>query len=190
MSDNSIPALAVSDVPVAPFSATLALMACPGARAVPFGCHAVGQTFRRDVDLLAASGIALVLSCLEAEELPLSRSEAAQLFEAAGIAWRLLPIPDMSAPDSALDCQLEQLLTLAEGYLGRGQRVAIHCKAGLGRTGTVAARLFMRQGCSASDAIAAVRAAHDQAAVETAAQIAYLQRSAASQSKAAPGEEA
>lgn len=179
MSDDLFPALATSDVPIAPFSATLALMACPGARALPAGDDAVRRTFRRDVDRLAASGVALVLSCLEAEELPLSRPDAARVFEAAGIEWRLLPIPDMSAPDPELDCELQRLLTLAESYLGRGQRVAIHCKAGLGRTGMVAARLLMRQGCSASAAVAAVRAAHDKAAVETATQIDYLQRSAA-----------
>ena len=177
MPDDMIQALAISDGPVAPFSATLALMACPGARALPAGCDAVRHTFQRDVDKLAASGVALVLSCLKAEELPLSRSDVARHFEAAGIEWRLLPIPDMSAPDPALDRQLQQLLALAESYLGRGQRVAIHCKAGLGRTGMVAARLLMRQGSSASAAIAAIRAAHDKAAVETATQIAYLQQS-------------
>ena len=154
-------------------------MACPGARALPAGCDAVRQTFRRDVEMLAASGVALVLSCLEAEELPLRRSEVAELFEASDVEWRLLPIPDMSAPDPVLDSQLQQLLTLAERYLERGQRVAIHCRAGLGRTGMVAARLFMRQGCSAAAAIAAVRTSHDHAAIETAAQIAYLQGSAA-----------
>lgn len=179
MSDDFIPALAVSSVPVVPFSATLALMACPGARAVPAGCDAVRQTFRRDVEMLAASGVALVLSCLEAEELPLRRSEVAELFGAADVEWRLLPIPDMSAPDPALDTELQQLLTLAEVYLERGQRVAIHCRAGLGRTGMVAARLLMRQGRSAAAAIAVVRSTHDHAAIETAAQIAYLERSAA-----------
>ena len=179
MSDDFIPALAISDVPVAPFPATLALMACPGARAVPAGCDAVRETFRRDVEMLAAAGVALVLSCLQAEELPLRRSEVAELFGAADVEWRLLPIPDMSAPDPALDSRLQGLLTQAEVYLERGQRVAIHCKAGLGRTGMVAARLLMRQGCSASAAIAAVRTSHDHAAIETAAQIAYLQRSAA-----------
>ncbi len=179
MSDVPVPALAISDVAVAPFPATLALMACPGARATPAGCEAVRHTLRRDIDMLKTMGVALVLSCLEAEELPLPESDVAQLFWAANIEWRLLPIPDMSAPDPALDCQLQQLLALAERYLERGRRVAIHCKAGLGRTGMVAARLLMRQGCSASAAIAAVRASHDQAAIETAAQIAYLQRSAA-----------
>ena len=171
-------ALAISHMPVPRFPAMLALMACPGSRALPAGHEAVRRSFRRDVERLAALDVALVLSCLTAEELPLCRSEAAHVFSTAGVAWRLLPIADMSAPDPALDGQLQELLGLAESYLRRGQQVAIHCKAGLGRTGTVAARLLIRQGLTAETAIAAVRAAHDEAAIETAAQIAYLERSA------------
>jgi protein-tyrosine phosphatase len=41
----------------------------------------------------------------------------------------------------------------------RGERILLHCAAGLGRTGTVAARLLMMSGQDADSAIKSVRAA-------------------------------
>ena len=51
MSDDLFPALATSNVPIAPFSATLALMACPGARALPAGDDAVRRANRSGHDM-------------------------------------------------------------------------------------------------------------------------------------------
>jgi ADP-ribosyl-[dinitrogen reductase] hydrolase len=59
--------------------------------------------------------------------------------------------------------------------LNHGHAVALHCWAGLGRAGTVAARILMeREGMSADEAIAYVRQARP-GSIETAAQVDYLQ---------------
>lgn len=65
-----------------------------------------------------------------------------------GIACHASPIPDMHAPST------EQMLRLCQDmddFLARQEVVAVHCKAGLGRTGTVlAAYRLWRAGADAS----------------------------------------
>jgi atypical dual specificity phosphatase len=68
-----------------------------------------------------------------------------------------LPVPDFTAPTQE---QLEQGVATITEALARGQRVAVHCGAGLGRTGTLlACYLVSREGVSPDEAIARVRAA-------------------------------
>ena len=65
-----------------------------------------------------------------------------------------VPIEDMEAPSQD---QLERCVTAIERAHARDMGVAVHCAAGLGRTGTVLAAWFVAQGLSASNAIARVR---------------------------------
>ena len=65
-----------------------------------------------------------------------------------------LPVPDFTAPSLE---QLEQFVTLARSALAKGERVGVHCGAGLGRTGTFLAAYFVTTGLGADAAIAHVR---------------------------------
>lgn len=71
-----------------------------------------------------------------------------ELAEGYGIACHASPIPDMHAPSH------EQMLRLCQDmdrYLENREVLAVHCKAGLGRTGTIlAAYRLWRAGATAS----------------------------------------
>jgi atypical dual specificity phosphatase len=73
----------------------------------------------------------------------------------AGLLTAHIPIADLSAP--TLD-QIKQGLTLISSYLAQNQPVAVHCLAGLGRTGCMLACYLIQQGLSADQAITTIRA--------------------------------
>ncbi len=66
-----------------------------------------------------------------------------------------LPVPDFTAPTSA---QLADGVCAIEQAIGAGTKVAVHCGAGQGRTGTLIACYLISKGLSADEAIAHVRA--------------------------------
>ncbi|MBT6348386.1 MAG: phosphatase, partial [Proteobacteria bacterium] len=85
--------------------------------------------------------------------------------------WLHYPVRDLAAPFDAR----QQDSPLAEWFsaITRGERILLHCAAGLGRTGTVAARLLMMAGQSSDSAIKQVRAARP-GTVESASQERFL----------------
>src|SRR5205814_7582906 len=72
----------------------------------------------------------------------------------AGLMVFHVPMMDMEAPTQE---QLERCLSAIERAHAQKMGVAVHCAAGLGRTGTVLAAWFVTQGLSAQNAIARVR---------------------------------
>lgn len=88
-----------------------------------------------------------------------------------GIGWLRYPIPDYGTP-----CDPSAWRALAgelRAALDRGGRLVIHCRAGLGRSGMIAARLLVERGQMVEAAIAAVRRARP-GAIETAGQEAWI----------------
>jgi atypical dual specificity phosphatase len=64
------------------------------------------------------------------------------------------PLEDMEAPSQEqLDRCVSAILRATERHMG----VAVHCGAGLGRTGVVLAAYFVARGLSAANAVARVR---------------------------------
>ena len=71
-----------------------------------------------------------------------------------GISGIAFPIKDMGVPDipSAME-----LCSKVAGLLEQGEAIAMHCKAGMGRTGTMLAAQLIWEGRSALDALETVR---------------------------------
>ena len=65
-----------------------------------------------------------------------------------------LPVDALTGP--TLD-QVERALIIIEGFLAQGLPVAVHCGAGLGRTGTILACYLVSQGRTAKEATRQVR---------------------------------
>lgn len=67
-------------------------------------------------------------------------------------------IEDMNVPREAEEKEYEALIQEIVGRLKEGKNIVVHCRGGLGRTGTVAACVLVALGDhSADEAIAAVR---------------------------------
>ena len=93
-------------------------------------------------------------------------------------AWAHCPIEDMTPPGEPFERAWIDTGPRVHALLDRGEGVALHCRAGLGRTGTIAARSLLERGLSLAEAIAAVRRARP-GTIETRGQEAYLEALAA-----------
>lgn len=138
-----------------------------------------------DMVLLYRAGIRAIVSLLN---IP---SDAA-IYERAGFSFLCLPVPDGGAP--SIESAYEFVRFVNE-QRASGRPVAVHCEAGLGRTGTMLAVYLISEGETAESAIGQIRKL-EPAAIETPRQIFFLKefsaRYTSSQSDAAevgPGNE-
>jgi ADP-ribosyl-[dinitrogen reductase] hydrolase len=95
--------------------------------------------------------------------------------EALGLEWHHLPITDMGVPDETFETRWTYEGNRLRRCLARRESLVLHCMGGLGRTGTVAARLLVEFGVAPEDAIARVREARP-GAIENARQEQYVRR--------------
>jgi protein-tyrosine phosphatase len=79
--------------------------------------------------------------------------------EALGMRWWHLPIRDMATPDAGFEIRWRRTGQELRSLLGDGHSIALHCRGGMGRTGTIAARLLVELGSAPALAIERVRAA-------------------------------
>lgn len=112
-----------------------------GLSARPYG----GEDLALEVQAWVRAHVEVVVSLLEvgeARELALESEPA--LCKANAIEFRAFPIPDRGVPKHCTE--FGQLLDLLQDRLRAGRSVVIHCRAGIGRTGIVAACLAFRLG--------------------------------------------
>jgi atypical dual specificity phosphatase len=102
---------------------------------------------KEELEWLRSHGIEVLISLTED---PLRRDWVND----AGILVVHEPVDDMAAPTQE---QLDRCVSAMDRALERNMGVAVHCGAGLGRTGVVIAAYLVHQGQIARDAIAQVR---------------------------------
>ena len=90
-----------------------------------------------------------------------------------GLTWFHLPIRDESIPDFRFHERWPGIGLRLMTSLAGGERVVIHCRGGLGRSGIVAALLLIEAGMGSKDAVDLVRQARP-GAIETVQQEAYV----------------
>ena len=117
-----------------------------------------------DLPVLAGEGILAVVSLLN---LP----GDSLIYESVGFDFLCLPIPDGGAPTFE---QAKSFVRFVGVCRVSRKPVAVHCEAGIGRTGTMLAAYLISEGATADSAIGRVRSA-ELAAIETTAQIRFLQ---------------
>ena len=81
--------------------------------------------------------------------------------------WKHLPIVDMSVPTRVFEDRWRDVGSELRETLIQGENVVLHCYAGLGRTGTIAAKILIEFGLPPAEAVLAVRGARTGAIQST-----------------------
>lgn len=110
-------------------------------------------------DAIRQAGVNSVLCLAPLDEIAEKSPPYAQAIQAHLIPWKqwMLPVPDFGAPADR-DAWLAHIREAGE-RLKQGETLAIHCAAGIGRTGTAAVCLLMALGMGHEEARQAVIAA-------------------------------
>jgi protein-tyrosine phosphatase len=147
-----------------PLKGRLAIMARPRA----------GDWLRDEVARWGAENIGVVVCLLEhAEIVELELGKETDLCREAGIEFISFPIRDRGVP-SSLPGTVE-LARLLAGKIESGKAVAIHCRAGIGRSAVIAACVLVCAGTEASATFDIVSAARGLRVPDTEEQSSWLQ---------------
>lgn len=160
--------LTIARVSAAPAAGWISLGPCPGRRDE-------GRDPDADLAAIAATGADVLITLTEQRELDeLGVGDLGTRAGALGFAWLHLPIADFGAPDVAWESAWMQAGPLVRARVQEGGGVHLHCRAGCGRSGMIAARILVELGVPPDEAIARVRATRP-CAIETAGQEAAVQ---------------
>ena len=134
----------------------LAIMARPRA----------GDWLEDEIDNWRKAGIDLVVSLLEpSESHELGLTEEARGCLQRGIDFLSFPIPDRQVPLSTHETRV--LVGKIRDLVAAGKLVAIHCRAGIGRSGLIAASVLKASGIDASRAFDLISMARGVAVPDT-----------------------
>ena len=136
----------------------MGLVGCPGTRIDNRPATGSKRLLHADIDEIVEWGANGVLCLMEPHELKLNKVEGLPAaVQNAGMWWKHLPIIDMDIPNQEFENVWAVEGERIRHALRIGERVAIHCYAGLGRTGMIAARILVEFGVDPEQAIRRVR---------------------------------
>ena len=104
---------------------------------------------------LRGIGFSALVCLLDEDEVRTTLRYSVEDATRMGYAWHSIPVSDYHAPTLR---QMRRFLDLVEHECGSG-KLMVHCQAGVGRTGTMAAAYWIARRHSAPEAIGKVRRA-------------------------------
>jgi protein-tyrosine phosphatase len=132
-----------------------------------------GDWLEDEISGWSRAEVGTVVSLLEAHEVrELGLSPEAKLCQDRNIEFLSFPIPDRGIPHSTRDAT--ELIAGLVARLEKGTAVAIHCRAGIGRTGLVAGCILSRLGVPFSDIFGTLSVARGMPMPDTQGQIDWV----------------
>ncbi len=108
-----------------------------------------------DIDFLQGAGIDVVVSALTvAENEELGLAEEGRCCQTRGIEFLSFPIDDRSVPNSSTE--FTELVDSVTNFLRKGKAVAVHCRAGIGRSSIIVASALIHIGLSTESAFGSI----------------------------------
>lgn len=156
----------------------LGMSICPGKVDPCAMSGSCNRDLATDIARIQQWGARIVVTLMEDSELSaLHVKNLGHAVKKAGMTWWHFTVVDGSAlkmRQSHDNCHTWDLpCALLRLLISLGGKIFIHCRGGLGRTGTLAARILIEEGCEPEKAISLIRKARP-GAIETIEQEAYL----------------
>lgn len=156
------------------FAGQIGITFCPGKKQRSAYSGQWDRDLGIDLDAIREWGASAVVTLVEDHELEaLAVPGMGDAVRARGMVWHHLPIRDVSVPGERFEAQWRDVGAELRQLVKSGSKVLVHCKGGLGRAGTIAARLLVELGVPSDTAVAQVRRVRP-GAIETSAQLAYV----------------
>jgi ADP-ribosyl-[dinitrogen reductase] hydrolase len=166
--------LQIAEVRATPGHGPIGITFCPGKTQNSAMSGRWARDLDLDLDQVRDWGAAAVVTLVEDHELAALKVEGlGAAVEDRHMAWHHLPIADVHPPGRDFEARWAEVGEGLRARLRDGFGVLVHCKGGLGRAGTIAARLLVELGVEPAEAIRAVRAVRP-GAIETEAQEAHV----------------
>jgi len=151
---------AAIDNVAAPGGGRIGLVHCPGAHGAGLPLGEAHAALDADLAILRQWGAQVLVTLLQSFEMRLLGVEAmGERATAKGLDWWHLPVVDGAAPGEAFEAAWRECGPRLHARLDADERIVLHCRAGIGRSGSIAARLLIERGMPAGRAIRAVRRA-------------------------------
>jgi len=147
---------------------------CPGKKQHDAMTGIWERDLETDLKCIIDWGASVLVTLVEQHEIEsLCVTGLPGLVESLGIEWYHLPIKDRSIPNASFEERWVSVSPYLRQLLNEGKRIVLHCKGGLGRAGTIAARILVELGEDPDVAIENVRDARP-GAIETKDQEVYV----------------
>ncbi|MCB1591805.1 MAG: dual specificity protein phosphatase family protein [Alphaproteobacteria bacterium] len=114
-----------------------------------------GEWLDEDFRFYKDSGISLIVSLLEdMEAFELGLQGEKEIAERHGIAFLSFPVADRGLPESFFG--FKAFVSSLHHQIKGGAHAAVHCRAGIGRSGLTAAAVLLHEGFTPEDAFALI----------------------------------
>jgi len=156
----------------------IGLTFCPGKKQPYAMTGAWDRDLETDIAAIKTKGYSALVTLMEEHELKsygVPKAQIESITRSHDLDWFFLPIKDVDVPGPAFEQAWEISGPQLTSMLNNGQSIVVHCLGGLGRSGSIAARLLVELGIEPDVAIERVRQARP-GAIETIAQEYYVRQ--------------